>query len=55
VSSTPEGPLFGVRLARNGDELQWVERVRPISTALVYSAGYDGTFSALVVRSYPAC
>ena len=55
VSSTPEGPLLGVRLVRNGDELQCVERVRPISTALVYSAGYDGTFSALVVRSYPAC
>jgi len=55
VSSTPEGPLLGVRLVRNRDEPQWVERVRPISTALVYSAGYDGTFSALLVRSYPAC
>ncbi len=54
MAFAPEGPLLGVRLARNGAKPQWAEQVGPVSTALVYSAGYDGTFSALVVRRYAA-
>src|SRR2546425_420446 len=52
VAFAPEGPLLGVQLARKGAKPQWAEQIGSVSTALVYSAGYDGTFSALVVRRY---
>jgi len=54
VAFSSQGPLLGIRLARNGAKPQWAEQISPVSTALVYSAGYDGTFSVLAVRRYAA-
>jgi 3-oxoacyl-(acyl-carrier-protein) synthase len=50
VGRAPEGPSSYVSWPCDGTELRVAERIQRRSTALVYSAGYDGTFSALVVR-----
>ncbi len=50
VSRAPEESRAPARSPRNGSELKLAEELGRCSTALVYSAGYDGTFSALVVR-----
>jgi len=50
VGRAPEGLSSYVSSPCDGTELRIAERIHRRSTALVYSAGYDGTFSALVVR-----
>jgi 3-oxoacyl-(acyl-carrier-protein) synthase len=37
-------------LSRSGTTLNVVQQLQPVSNALVYSAGYDGTFAAMVFR-----
>jgi len=49
VGLAPEGPSSAISVSFNGTELRLAERINRRSTALVYSSGYDGTFSALVV------
>lgn len=50
VSQAPEGPGSAVRLAGNGSGLLLGQQIGRRSKALVYSIGYDGTLTALVVR-----
>lgn len=50
VALAPDGPGGATGLLNNGTDLWLAEQISRQSTALVYSAGYDGTFAALVVR-----
>src|SRR5437660_2616924 len=49
VGLAPEGPSSDIGLPFNGTELRLAQQLGRRSAALVYSSGYDGTFSALVV------
>ena len=44
------GPDISDGIASNGAGVRLSQRISRCSTALVYSAGYDGTFSALIMR-----
>lgn len=49
VGLAPDGPCSTTRLCSNGTGLALAEQIGRRSLTLVYSSGYDGTFSSLIV------